>query len=116
MTRLAHGLLLAAVAGQCGCLGLKPVGPMAELFPPTNPATTKVAPGVKAGAAKDAAGPPALAPAPPPPAPSLLVSPAEVTPATADEMARKLAAELEADRKALEAMPKYAEVSVVGKK
>lgn len=116
MTRTVYGLFAAGVLSQCGCLGIKPVGPMAELFPPAKPVATKVAPGVKAEAAKDAAGPPALAPAPPPPAPALLVSPAEVTETTAEETAKRLAAELDADRKAMETMPRYSEVSVVGKK
>jgi hypothetical protein len=80
---------------------------MADLFPkPAKPTDPKDAP----------AGGPALLPAPPPPAPAVLVSPAEVTAETADDMARKLEAELDADRKAMDAMPRYSEVSVVGKK
>lgn len=114
MTRVLCGLLAAGTVLPSGCMGIRPVGPMAEVFP-TKTTAAKVAPGAKVGPATDSAGP-VLPPAPPPPAPALLVSPAEVTPATADEMAKKLEAELEADRKAMEAMPRYAEVSVVGRK
>lgn len=110
MTRICTAMLAAGVLGHCGCVGLRPVGPMAGAF--TQPAPKPPA-GVRTEPAKD--GAPTLPPAPPPPAPALLVSPGEVTDATADEMARKLEAELEADRKSMEAMPRYSEVSVVRK-
>lgn len=103
MKRVAVILL---AGGLCGCVGVRPVGPLADMFP------AKPAP--KAKGAKD--GAPALMPAPTPAAPALYVSPGEVSEATADEMVKKLEAELEADRKAMEAMPRYAEVSAVGKK
>ncbi len=108
MKRFAVGLLAAGVLGHCGCVGVRPVGPFADSFAMKPPPK-------KTGAAKDGAMP-TLSPAPTPPAPALYVSPGEVSEATADEMAKKLEAELEADRKGMEAMPRYAEVSVVGKK
>ena len=98
MNRIALGLLAAGVLGHCGCVGVKPVGPFADAF------TVKMPPKPKAGP-KDAA----LPPAPMPSAPALYVSPGEVSESTADDMAKKLEAELEADRKAMEAMPRYGE-------
>lgn len=107
MTRL---LLLGGLVGACGCVGVRPVGPMADVFPKAPPPKA-----AKVGEAKDGSAP-ALVPAPPPPAPALLVSPGEVSEATAEDMAKKLEQELDADRNAMDAMPRYAEVSVVGKK
>ena len=41
------------------------------------------------------------------------VTPGEVTPANAADAAKRLQQELETDRRSMEAMPKYREVSVV---
>ncbi len=111
MRALAFAILTGSLA-SLGCLGIKPVGPMATMLneepPPTRPA-----PGVTVTAAKDAPGGPVIQQAPPPPLPSLKVTPGEVTEANYPDAMRRLIEEMEADRKAMETMPRYAEVSVV---
>ncbi len=110
--------LMAAAAAACltfgpGCLTLTPVGPLAKtLFPPPSAAAPE--PGVTVTAAADAGSRPMLAPAPPPPPPTLLVTPGEASAANHQDVARRLVQEMDIDRKAAEAMPSYAEVSVVG--
>lgn len=110
--------LVAAVAAACltfgpGCLTLTPVGPLAKtLFPP--PAAGNPEPGVTVATAADASSRPMLAPAPPPPPPTLLVTPGEASAANHQDVARRLVQEMEIDRKAIDSMPSYAEVSVVG--
>jgi hypothetical protein len=111
MRALAFTVLIGSL-GSLGCLGIKPVGPMAKMMneeaPPTNPA-----PGVTVTAAKDAPAGPVIQQAPPPPLPSLKVTPGEVTESNYQDAMRRLIEEIEADRKAMESMPRYVEVSVV---
>lgn len=106
MTRTLAIAIAALAVCQTGCLSLTPVGPLGKtLFAGKTPP-----PG--SAADKDDAGPSAaLPPAPPPPAPTLLVTPGEVSAANAPDAARRLAQELAADEKAEGAMPSYAEVS-----
>ena len=115
MRTLSLTLLTAAVVGPgAGCVTLTPVGPMAKTLGTTDP-TRVTAEGarVKELTGKQAAGP-LLTPAPPPTLPAMLVTPAEVSGAAdAARAARRLTDELEADRKAAENMPRYAETSVV---
>lgn len=115
MTHLLRLIAAAGLLSGTGCLGLRPVGPMADSLQPREQAAVKKSDTVKVTAAKDAPGGPAVVPAPPPPAPTLRVSPAEVTDANASAAADRLAEEIEADKKAMEAMPRYAEVSVIKK-
>ena len=104
MTRALAFTIAAAALSQTGCLSLTPVGPLGKtLFAGKTPP-----PGA---ADKDDASPAAAPPpAPPPPAPTLLVTPGEVSAANAPDAARRLAQELAADEKAEGAMPSYAEV------
>lgn len=54
-----------------------------------------------------------MRPAPPPPVPALMVTPAEVSADNPQHAAQRLLDELEADRKSMDTMPRYSEVSVV---
>ena len=108
-------LLLAALAAtltSTGCFSLQPVGLMAKQLG-SRPAPTKSADGATVIPAADAPAGPLLAKAPPPPVPSSLVSPEEVSAATAADAVAKLVQELDADRQALANFPNYAEVSTV---
>lgn len=110
-------LLLAAFSaalGSTGCLSIQPVGIMAKHLG-TRPAPSKSADGATVMPASDAAAGPQLAKAPPPPTPSFLVTPGEVTAATAADAAARLIKEMDADRQALSTFPNYAEVSTVGR-
>lgn len=102
MKTLALGLLLFT---GVGCIHFQPIGPLAD--------RSAGGPVPAPGMARDAAGGPALPTAPPPTPPAMLVSPAEVTDANSQQAARRLTEEMEADRKGIEAMPRYAEVSVI---
>jgi hypothetical protein len=94
-------LLLLLLLANAGCLHVQPVGPLAEMFP------QKPRP-------KDEPVPePVVRQAPKPTLPALYVTPGEITTANAVEAAKRLQQELETDRRSLEAMPKYSEVSVV---
>jgi len=110
MKKLALGLLLLAPA--IGCLSIKPVGPLAKQMGKPD-IDTNPAPGVTVTAPKDAPQGPVVQAAPAPPPPSLRVTPGEVTDANYADAAKRLMEELEADRKSMEAMPRYAEVSVI---
>lgn len=111
MKPFAFAILTCSLV-SVGCLGIQPVGPMAKMLneeaPPTRPA-----PGVTVTAAKDAPGGPVIQQAPPPPLPALKVTPGEVNESNYQDVMRRLVEEMEADRKAMESMPRYAEVSVV---
>ena len=113
MKRTLLVLLTAPALAATGCLTLTPVGPMAKTLGTSEP-PTQPAPGVTVTAAQDAPpGGPVLQPAPPPPAPALLVTPGEVTKANAADAASRLQEEFRADRRTMESMPRYSEVSVV---
>ncbi|QEL13577.1 hypothetical protein [Limnoglobus roseus] len=94
---MTAGLILAGP----GCLHFKPVGPLAGLAAP-------------AADGKNAESPePILRDAPRPTLPSVYVTPSEITAANAEEAMKRLTQELETDRRTMDAMPRYAEVSVV---
>lgn len=94
-------LLLLLVILNAGCMHVTPLGPLADAFP------QKPVP-------KDAAVPePIVRQAGKPTPPALYVTPGEITSANAADAAKRLIQELETDRRSLEAMPKYSEVSVV---
>ena len=110
-------LLLAAfgaVLGSSGCLTLQPVGIMAKHLG-TKPAATKTADGATVLPATDAPAGPMMQKAPPPPTPSFLITPGEVSAATAPDAVARLLKEMDADRQALATFPNYAEVSTVGR-
>ncbi len=110
-------LLLAALAASLsssGCLSIQPVGLMAKQLG-TRPGPTKSADGATVMPATDAPAGPLLVKAPPPPTPSFLVTPAEVSAATAADAVARLIREMDADRQALATFPNYAEVSTVGR-
>ena len=107
MKRLILLGLLAAPA--IGCTTFKPVGPLTTNSPPkrsTDPLAAVLGP-------KDIGAMPVIPDGPPPPAPIRSVTPGDVTPQTANDAAKKLMQEIEADRKAGEAMPYRAEISRV---
>ena len=89
--------MVFALAGP-GCVHFKAVGPLAS---PPRPAADADAPE------------PILRDAPRPTPPAVYVTPSEVTAANADEALKRLTQELDTDRRSMDAMPRYAEVSVV---
>jgi hypothetical protein len=108
------------LAPSVGCLTLTPIGPLAGQF--QKPAAPKTGPGSEgtAGAPvvtlpQDAPGGPIIQEAPPPPRPAFFVSPDEINAANADEMARKLAGEMEQDRRDAKKITPGAEISFVGR-
>lgn len=106
-------LLTPVLLTGAGCLHFQPIGPLAKQMGAQDAGATRPAPGVKVMPAKDAATVPIL-PAPPPPnPPSALVAPGEVSEGNSDQAAKRLLDELDADRKAMDRMPRYGEVSVV---
>lgn len=107
------GLLLSALLGAVGCVSFKPVGPLAKNFSPPPSSNDPVEAAIKVSPVKDAPSGPMIQPAPPPPAPRTDVTPGEVTDQNTGEIIKRLQAELEADRRAAEAMPRPSEVSVV---
>ena len=106
--RTTLAILVAAVAvSNTGCLTLTPVGPMARWL------GAKPRPTTGPDAIADATSKPMPPPAAPPPLPTLLVTPGEVTAANHPDIVAKLKREMDADAKALETLPQYAEVSTV---
>lgn len=94
-------LLLMLMILNAGCLNVRPVGPLADAFPPKP-------------VEQDAPVPePVVRQAGKPTPPALYVTPGEITTTNAAEAAKRLIQELETDRRSLEAMPKYSEVSAV---
>lgn len=91
-------LLLPSV----GCLGFRPVG----VLDPDGAANRAAEMAVMNEVER-------LPEAPPPPAPTRLISPDEIDPANPAEAVRKLAAEIETDRRAVEQFPNYPKVSKV---
>ena len=107
-------LLMTALAlGTVGCVTLKPVGPLAKNMAPApgsdapKDAVTKVTP------AKDIPSGPIIQPAPAPTPPKTDVTPGEVTESNTADIVRRLQAELDADRKSAEAMPRPSEISLI---
>ncbi len=105
-------LVMLFLAPAVGCFSLKPVGPFAKQMGKPDVDTSPAA-GVTVTPAKDAPQGPMVQAAPAPPPPSLRVTPGEVTEANYADAAKRLMEELEADRKSMESMPRYAEVSVI---
>ncbi|MGL6095120.1 MAG: hypothetical protein ACRC7O_04870 [Fimbriiglobus sp.] len=103
------------LCGGLGCVHLQPVGPMAKTLGYEEPRKKSVN-GVTVTAAKDASMGLRLPTAPPPVPPASLVTPGEVSDANSEQAKRRLIEEMDADRKAIDKMPRYAEVSVIGKK
>jgi hypothetical protein len=107
-------LLLSVMAcSGTGCVHLQPIGPMAAALGKPQPMKRTAE-----GARVTELGPnkavvPLMRPALPPPPPAMLVTPAEVSEANHQQAARRLLDEMEADRKSLDSMPRYSEVSVV---
>ena len=112
MTKLIFGAVGLALLCGLGCVHLQPVGP---LMNPTGVVPAAESPKVKETEAKDAVRMPTMTPLPPPPPPAVYVTPGEVTDANHAEKVRRLLDEMEADRKAMEAMPRASEVSVIRK-
>ena len=111
MIKLILGAVGLALLGGLGCVHLQPVGPITN---PSGTASSAEAPmKVKVSEAKDVAQLPTVRPAPPPPPPAVYVTPGEVTEANHREKVRRLLDEMEADRQAMEAMPRPSEVSVI---
>lgn len=92
-------ILILLVFACAGCLNIRPLGPLADAFPPKP--------------VEEAAPEPVVRQAGKPTPPALYVTPGEITAANALEAAKRLQQELDTDRRSLEAMPKYSEVSVV---
>ncbi len=107
MRTIALGFALIGLGSGVGCVTLEPVGPFANKL--GSPAGPKPAP----SAAPTGPVMPPLQPAPAPVPPALLVTPGEVTEANHKQSVRRLIEEMEADRKAMESMPRTAEVSVI---
>lgn len=112
MTRTLFGGLL--ILGSVGCVTLQPIGPLAKNFggDPAGQVVT-VDPVTKVAPAKDLPRGPVIQPAPPPTPPRTDVVPSEVTEANTADIIRRLQAELEADRRSAEAMPRPSELSVI---
>ena len=101
------GLLLAPTVG---CMTFKPVGP---LLGKNEAKRSSTEPNAIVTTPKDVGAMPMFEDAPPPPAPTRGVTVGDVTPGSAYDAAKKLKQELDQDRKAVEAMPNYVEVSHV---
>ena len=101
MKRTYLGLLLLLPA--MGCM-FKPVG----ILDPNGEARRQMGPAAVVEAEEMR-----IPEAPPPPAPTQLIAAADIDPADPDAAVRKLAAEIESDRKAVDGFPKYPKVSRV---
>ena len=116
MKPLTLAITAMILGNGIGCVHLQPVGPMAKTLGVQEPTvTSRPAPGVKVTSPRDANTMPMLPPAPPPSPPAVLVTPGEVTESNRQDAARRLIDEMEADRKAMDSMPRYAEISIIGK-
>ena len=102
---------IALLLPSVGCLTIKPIGPLANKDAPAigKPDAAHAA----VMAPKDLPTMPAVVEGPRPPRPAYEVTPGEVSDATAQECAAKLRKELDADRAAADALPRYPEVSRV---
>jgi hypothetical protein len=109
MTRTLLGL---ALLSGVGCVHVQPVGPLADAMGlPANPPP----PGAKAAAAAGPAPEPVIREAPKPTPPALYVTPGEVSKESDAAAEKRLQQELDTDRRGMEAMPRYAEVSAPGR-
>jgi hypothetical protein len=95
-------MLIGVVGLSLGCVHIQPVGPFADGM------TSKAKTPPEAEVPE-----PEVRSAPKPTPPALYVTPGEVTPANAADAVKRLQQEMEIDRRAMEAMPKYSEVSVI---
>lgn len=87
----------------------QPIGPLAEMQGlPANPK-----PGATKTSTSASSPEPVIREAPRPTPPALYVTPGEVTNGNSGEAEKRLQQELETDRRSMEAMPKYAEVSII---
>ena len=108
-------LLLLGWLACCGtgCVHLQPIGPMAATLGKPQP-MKRTAEGARvAEIGPNMTTVALMRPALPPPPPAMLVTPAEVTESNHQQATRRLLEEMEADRKSLETMPRYSEISVV---
>ena len=103
----------ALALGASGCVTLTPVGPLAQSLGPPPEAVAPIDAGAKVTAPRDVAAKPMIQPAQPPAPPVTDVTPGEVTADNTAEIMQRLQAELDADRRAAEAMPRPSEVSVI---
>ncbi len=94
-------LILILVITNAGCLNVRPVGPLADSFPQR--------PQVKEAPVLE----PVVRQAGKPTPPSLYVTPSEITATNALDAAKRLQQEIDTDKRSLETMPKYTEVSNV---
>jgi hypothetical protein len=90
----------------------RPTGPLFADQPGLKPSKTNP----NAMIDRDGTAMPVLAEGPPPPAPAYLVSPNEISATNHEDVARRLADEIEQDRRATEQFPNYATVSKVERK
>jgi hypothetical protein len=109
------GMLAFALSlGSVGCVHLTPVGPMADAFGTSTPKAVQPTPGVTVTPPRDVGtGGPILQAPPAPPVPAILITPGEVKTDSVNDAMLQLEEELRSDRRAMEAMPRYAEVSVI---
>lgn len=91
-----------------GCTNLKPVGPFTGSTAPTRSVNQ---PNAVVMSPKDISVMPTFEDGPPPPAPSRTVTVGDVSPTSGHAAADKLMQEIEKDRKGVDAIPNYTEVS-----
>lgn len=103
------GVAALALIAAPGCMTITPAGPLAKIMKPAPKPDATVA-----AKPADASTKPMPPNAPPPPAPAFRVAPGEVSAANHADIARRLEEEMQQDRAAMDALPQYAEVSVVG--
>lgn len=106
-------VLMLMLTPAVGCVHFQPIGPFADSFGSAPKVRT-----TPEGARVQELGPnmaavPLMRPAPPPPLPAMMVTPSDVSATNPQEAAQRLMQELEADRKSMNEMPRYSEVSVV---
>jgi hypothetical protein len=109
MNKLWIASVLTALGTSVGCTHFQPIGPLAEMQGmPANPPL-----GATSKSVAQSAPEPIIREAPRPTPPAVYVTPGEVTNANAAEALKRLQQELDTDRRGMDAMPRYAEVSVV---
>ncbi len=104
-------LCVVIVGGSSGCMHVQPIGPLADTFGGSKLANSDAK--RSAIISPDNAKEPIIRAAPKPTPPALYVTPGEVTSSNVDEALKRLNQELETDRRGIDAMPKYAEISKV---